>query len=49
MGETRNAHGTLAENLTENKPHGHMRAKENVKMGLRETGRNTWTEFIRFN
>lgn len=44
-GETRNARGTLAGNPTEKKPRGHIRAEENNKMGLRETGRNTWNEF----
>jgi hypothetical protein len=36
------------------KPHrketrGHIRAGENIKMGLRETGSNTWAEFIWLN
>jgi hypothetical protein len=44
MGETRNAHETLAENPTDDKPRRHTRAEEKVKMGLRETGRNIWTD-----
>ena len=38
MGETKNAHGILAGNPTEKKPRGHVRAEENIKMCLKETG-----------